>query len=715
MCFHEILDGSVGQTEAFRSSNLDARRKFLLELGATRMVAHALAVRSLKVPDFNLRDFQRQRFRLSVELGDSQQGVVDSEVLRSIGDYVDDFEHDLIRPRTPSPPRNIDWHQHTREESPEMNQRSRPRENREDRNSHGGQRGFAGQDREPFPRNQGPVNGSFNNQSNRRNANQTQGGEPNRRNQNTRNNPNSRQQSLQGRYSNTIGQRFVQNSNQHEFEQETRNPYNRNHNQPGNVNRNHLDEPIGGRSGHQMEFKRNNGPNNSNPNKPVQNRNPNNNQLNRRNMDPQEINRNFPEIFGSSAPHTGPVAINRNEHRNRNNFDGNQQEYNRNNRSMNMNDMRLKQGRFGNSDEFNHNDEDFNPNNQALNRQGANRNYRNQHIDYRGQQSNFRDGPSNDDNFGPDPNDYSEGVDMDPMMEEQQEDMGLGHIPQNQHLRLMGQEPIRPQIGRNYQRIVHDNQITICRTDLMDTHERSFAGEPFEEEDPRIPYGRNAHPMDNEPFHGHQRSNNFERPGFRGQDEPNEPFFNPNQSFEDHEMEETFEDDNFFGRNDRYSDEHHRHFNDDGDGERREPDNVRGGDIHRISPRKHGAVRGSNNPNIPRNQYQGDRRSGSVAGPPNRHRNDNLDGPTKPRNGSRRPSPGRNTNPGGPRSIDGHNKTTSRAYSKTSQDPKAHQRTQGRGANPNRSNSSTSLGRNSSSGAQQPSAKRNGIPIVGKD
>ncbi|EDV32094.2 uncharacterized protein Dana_GF15655, isoform C [Drosophila ananassae] len=719
-----------GQMEGFRSTNLDARRKFLLELGANRMVAHGLAVRSLKVPEFNLRDFQRQRFRLSVELGDSQQGVVDSQVLRSIGDYVQDYEQDLVRPRTPPPPRNIDWHQHTREESPEMSQRSRPRERREEGNSHGGPRGLmeqSGQDREPFPRNQGAINGSLGNQNNRRNANQTPGGEPNRRNQNTRNNSNSRQQNLQGRNSNPIGQRFVHNSNQPDFEQDTRNPNNRNANQPGNVNRNPPNESINGRGVNQVEFNRNNvnngpsGPNNRNPNKPMQNRNPNNYPLNRnaRNLDPQEMNRNsgppsrnFPENFGSSPQNVAiPLPINRNENRNRNN------------RNMNMNDMRLKQRSFGNPEEFNHNnpraqDEDFHPNQQqqGQNRQGPNRNNRNQHIDFRVQQSNFTD-----DNFGTDQNDFQERVDWDPVMEEQG-DMGVGHNPQNQHFRSMGHDPIRPPIGRpNYQRIVHDNQITICRTDLMDAHERGY-----EEEDPRIPYGRNVHQMDNERFRGPQRSGNFERPGFRGPDEPNERFFNPNQSFEDHPMEESF-DDNTFGRNDRYLDENHRHFNNEEERERRDfadhfdqSDSVRGGDNHRLSPRKHGAVRGSNNPNIPRNQYQGERGSGSVSGPPNRHRNDNMDGPNKPRNGpARRPSPGRNTNPGGPKSNDGHNKKTARDYSQASQDgnppgrgPKAKQR-QGPNRNPI-SDSSTSHGRNSNSGAQQPAAKRNANPRVGQ-
>ncbi|XP_034128607.1 uncharacterized protein LOC117583991 isoform X1 [Drosophila guanche] len=121
---------------------LDTRRQFLRQLGASPKMAHALAVRTLEVPNFDLLHFQRRRYRLSVELGDSRQPDVDAVVLQSIGTLLEKSKanRNQSRPRTPSPPRNINWH-NSRDISPQQIERSRPRTRNDEDNIRGRPRG----------------------------------------------------------------------------------------------------------------------------------------------------------------------------------------------------------------------------------------------------------------------------------------------------------------------------------------------------------------------------------------------------------------------------------------------------------------------------------------------------------------------------------------------------------------------------------------------
>ncbi|XP_030383710.1 putative uncharacterized protein DDB_G0282133 isoform X2 [Scaptodrosophila lebanonensis] len=78
------IAADIAETPHFRSLKLDECRNFLRHLGVNRRTAHSLAVRTLKCPDFNLRQFQQSRFHRSVQMGDIQQAMVDSEIVRDI-------------------------------------------------------------------------------------------------------------------------------------------------------------------------------------------------------------------------------------------------------------------------------------------------------------------------------------------------------------------------------------------------------------------------------------------------------------------------------------------------------------------------------------------------------------------------------------------------------------------------------------------------------
>ncbi|XP_032595408.1 uncharacterized protein DDB_G0287625 isoform X1 [Drosophila grimshawi] len=96
----------------FRSAELDQRRQYLRQLGISRNRAHIMSIASFKVPDFNLGDIRRQRYRLSLEAGDSRQAEVDAIIVRQITAMLElrpGLRH-KERPRTPPPPRDIDWH-----------------------------------------------------------------------------------------------------------------------------------------------------------------------------------------------------------------------------------------------------------------------------------------------------------------------------------------------------------------------------------------------------------------------------------------------------------------------------------------------------------------------------------------------------------------------------------------------------------------------------
>ncbi|EDW71287.2 uncharacterized protein Pih1D1 isoform X1 [Drosophila virilis] len=108
-----IVQPTPGNSEAkpFRSVEVDQRLQYFRQLGLNRSRAFALAIGSLKVPDFNLRDIQRQRYRMSVEAGDERQADVDAFIVKEVTAMIDLRQERLKqRPRTPPPPRDIDWH-----------------------------------------------------------------------------------------------------------------------------------------------------------------------------------------------------------------------------------------------------------------------------------------------------------------------------------------------------------------------------------------------------------------------------------------------------------------------------------------------------------------------------------------------------------------------------------------------------------------------------
>ncbi|XP_041675031.1 GATA zinc finger domain-containing protein 14-like [Drosophila eugracilis] len=340
---------------------LDNRRQFLRELGASRMLANSLAKRN-----FNLRQFQRQRYRLSVELGDDHQDVVDKEVLRSIEEAVENPGGGQSRPRTPSPPRNIDWNDN-QANFPGNNDRSRPR-NRPRQDNIQGRRNntqeFVEQRqpvREPNNRNSGPIRDV--NRGNPR-------GNPEEFNRNNRsNNFGNQNNTHQEQPPRDNSRRFA------EHHQPIRGPINKNSGPVnGPINRNRDAEGFNrnnNRNANPQEFHRNNRNvsqqefNRTNRNAPEINRNENSNaqQFNRpnRNVNPQEFNRSN----RNSNATVGAEEYNRNANNNRN-F--------RNNRNANQQDFNPNYSQGNNRNDFN---DEFHQNDRNINSVEFNRNNRN--------------------------------------------------------------------------------------------------------------------------------------------------------------------------------------------------------------------------------------------------------------------------------------------------------------------------------------------------
>lgn len=526
----KLAGGPPDHSEPGRNLELDTRRQFIRDLGASRMTAHALAVRSFKVPDFNLRFFQRQRFRLSVELGDSRQNFVDAEVLRAIGEALENREADLeSRPRTPSPPRNIDWHNVNRDDdSPVRNDnRSRPR-NRQGvddfRGARDNSRGFVDQperEREPpYNRNTGPKN-ALNNRYNR-NSNPDES---------NRNNRMAHPQEINRNNRNANPQEFNRNNrNSDEFNRNNRNPNSQQEFHRGNHNANP-----------QMEFNRN-----------IPNENP---QINRnnRNVNPQNRNPIPQEVY----------------HNNRN---PSNDEFNRNNRNDNRPEI-IRNNRNVNPQEFNRNPKDFNRNmnlqgnrNPQLNPREGPQNF-NRNANPREMPQNFHNPRFNNNNRGN--NDFipneQRNLDRNLMIDQRRdiddnflESRDRPALPPHSDFRQLQPNSGPPQIGRNYQRIVNNHQITICRADWIEAKRREL-----ENRNPD-----NFGPNDDGRFHRPQ-PDNFRRPGFRG---PEDPLIVRNQDDYDHSFEgnpgnfrnQSHNDPNFHGRdrNDRNFDGNRRQFND---------------------------------------------------------------------------------------------------------------------------------------------------------
>ncbi|XP_064535218.1 uncharacterized protein LOC135426148 [Drosophila montana] len=88
---------------------LNERRDWLFHLGLSPSCAHDLAVHTLEQPEFNLTHFQQHWKRLSLQLGLGRQAEVDAIVLRKIRELLHRQMAPSSYPRTPSPPRGINW------------------------------------------------------------------------------------------------------------------------------------------------------------------------------------------------------------------------------------------------------------------------------------------------------------------------------------------------------------------------------------------------------------------------------------------------------------------------------------------------------------------------------------------------------------------------------------------------------------------------------
>ncbi|XP_026834860.1 homeobox protein 2 isoform X1 [Drosophila erecta] len=646
------------------SSELDNRRQFLRDLGASRVLANALAQRTFNVPKFNLRQFQRQRFRLSVELGDSHQDVVDKEVLRAIEDAVDGHDEVESRPRTPSPPRNIDWHFAKRDNSPVRNDRSRPRNRQREENfpdRRDNKRGIVEQ-REPINRNAGPVNAPINRN---RNINRNNLAE-NPTVEFSRNNRGAIQQDPNRGNRNANAQDINRNSRNMDRTEFNRNNRNANDLEPNPDNRNAIFNRNESSRPNPQEFR---GPNrNANPQEFNRNTNAQEFKRSNRNQNPQDFNR--------------PIRNQNPQEFNRNNRNANPQEFNRNIR--NANEQKFNHNRYASNDEFNRNNrnrnnDEFNRNNRNANNnafpQGPNRNNRlanaqfirntfeeepsfnNQHVqgpnhntNYRGQVPN-RVHPSNYDHSQVNNNRrpgnqkfvpiQQSNLDRNAMIDDDIQlptDRFRSPEAHPKHGPYIDQDPRTnrgPQTGRNYQRIVNDNQIILCRTDWTNSNE----GSPDH-------YGQNeyvpderelledAHFMDDtdeaimNDDHSGEEYETFSSPEereFNRRSRGNQP------NHRDHNID----DRNAYGRNrnDRNFEGIRRQFDRELDRRNLNDDfnqrnnSSRGGDIQRFPRREDDTFLDSNNPDFPPN-YQQTIRRGSGSG--NRYHDSSSNRPMGP-------------------------------------------------------------------------------------
>ncbi|XP_017047284.2 putative uncharacterized protein DDB_G0286901 isoform X1 [Drosophila ficusphila] len=656
------------------NSELDNRRQFLRDLGASRMLANALANRTMKLPNFNLRNFQRQRYRLSVELGDSRQDVVDKEVLRAIEEVLENQDDADSRPRTPSPPRNIDWHSISRDNSPMKNDRSRPR-NRQNEDNFQGQRKPI---QEQINRSSGPINAPVyrNHNMNRnhpnsnpgefnRNANSQEFSHNNRNGEFNRNNRNGNQQDFNR--NNRTPQEFNRNNRNQNNEEFNRNKRNVN---PPEFDRNHRNIDEFNRNSNRQEFNRSNGnPHQQEFNRP--NRNSNAQEFNRPNR-----NTNPPNLIATIVMFT-MLSSNRNvndEGFNQNNRYANNDKFNPNKRNVNQQALNRSNR---NSDEFNQNSSQGpNRNNRYGNPQHFNRNQeqnlnnQNTNNNNRGQPPNMRYNPSNsnthriDNNRGPGNQDFvpnqqtnfnrnavnNQRGNIDDSVQmsrkrfhspenylEEQQDYIDEDVPEEDEEFVRNPEP---QIGRNYQRIVNNNQITLCRTDLIEVdelNERNF-DDNFQDDDD----DRNRAVISDDHFRGPDQDN-FRGRGFNRNNSDN--FDRNPRGNQPIPRDHINNDRNSYGRgrNDRNFDDTGRQFdheldNEDVNDDFNQRNNYsRGTDTRRLPPRESDTFRGSNKSHFPPNQYQ---HTGRGSGSGDGYRDNSQ---------SNRPNlPPRNAKPGGP-------------------------------------------------------------------
>ncbi|XP_039496085.1 putative uncharacterized protein DDB_G0286901 isoform X1 [Drosophila santomea] len=641
------------------NSEMDNRRQFLRDLGASRVLANALAQRTFGVPKFNLRQFQRQRFRLSLELGDSHQDVVDKEVLRAIEDAVEGHDDIESRPRTPSPPRNIDWHCARRDNSPARNDRSRPRNRqREDNfadrrnNNHG------------HVEQRAPINAPINQN---RNFNRNNPG-VNFAAEFSRNNRGAIQQDPNRGNRNANAQDVSRNNRNMDRSEFNRNNRNANDQQPNRDNRNASFNRNENSRPNPQEFR---GPNrNANAqefNHP--NRNTNAHEFNRsnRNQNPQDFSR--PIRNQNPQDFSRPI---RNQNRN-----ANHQNFNRNIR--NANELEPNHNRYASNDEFklnnrNRNNDEFNRNNRNANNnafpQGPNRNNRNaneqtnrdtfkeephfnnqhfqgpkHHTNFRGQVPN-RGHPSNyghsqannnrrpgNQNFVPNqqtnldrnaimddgtqlPRDRFRSPEAHPKQFEK-------YIDQDQSNASIGGNR-RPQTGRNYQRIVNDNQIILRRTDWINSNEENpdhYGRDDYVPderellEDAHLTDDTDGAIMDDDNFHG-QQYETFSSPEER-------EFNRHSRGKQANPRDHNIDDRNAYGRNrnDRSFEGNRRQFDRELDRRNLNDDfnqrnnSSRGGDTQRFPRREDDTFLGSNSPDFPPN-YQPTIRRGSGSNRP---------------------------------------------------------------------------------------------------
>ncbi|KMY89960.1 putative uncharacterized protein DDB_G0282133 isoform X1 [Drosophila simulans] len=623
------------------NSELDNRRQFLRDLGASRVLANAMAQRTFNVPKFNLRHFQRQRFRLSVELGDSHQDVVDKKVLRAIEEAVDSYDDVGSRPRTPSPPRNIDWHSARMNNSPANKDRSRSNNRQREDNFADNNRGVVEQ-REPINRNTGPGNrnnpglkpAEFNRN---RNANAQDFNRNNRNMDRSEFNQNNR----------NVNPNFNRNEGSRPNPQEFRGP-NRNTNAQefnrNNRNQNHQDFNRSNRNQNPQEFNRPN--RNQNPqdfNRPNRNQNPQDFNRSNRNQNPQDFNR-----YNRNA---NPQEFNRNiRNDNEQEFNHNRNavndEFNRNNR--NVNNQTFHQGHNQNNRnanaQFNRKtfDENRNFNNQRF--QGPNN-----HINYRGQMPNYDHSQVNNNRRHGNQNFVSNqqtNLDRNAICDDGNQlprdrfRSPEAHpqqppYPRNVNANLAGGNR-GPQKRHNYQRIVNDNQIILRRTDWIDEEEDLDLDLDHHDMDDYVPDEREL--LEDADFIDDTND------ALMNDDQYEEREFNRYSRGNQHNNQDhNIDDRNSYGhnRNDRNFEGMRRQFDPEldrrnlNDNFNQRNNSSRGGDTLRFPPREDDTFQGSNNPNFPPNyQHTIPRRSGSG----NRGRDTSSNRPMGP-NQNRRSAP----------------------------------------------------------------------------
>ncbi|XP_020807939.1 probable cyclin-dependent serine/threonine-protein kinase DDB_G0292550 [Drosophila serrata] len=329
-------------------------------------------------------------------------------------------------------------------------------------------------------------------------------------------------------------------------------------------------------------------------------------------------------------------------------------------------------------------------------------------------QNNQRFNNNRGPNHGQRNNDYmtnlEDNLDGTPMIDQRQDiDDNFLESRDRPHSDYREMQPnLSPQIGRNYQRIVNNNQITLCRQDWIEANRMeldnrnrpnnpnfndNFRRRQFEDQDQG--YNDDQIMEDSDRFRSQQQQDDFGRPGFRGpEDHGIRTSFNEFEGNQGNIIVQRNNNPNYHGRgrNDRND---RRHFNDDNY------------EIDRAQSNDSVTFRGSNNFDVSAKRYQ--RRSGSGDRHHSQPANPNQNRSNQGRNA---PNP-RQTNTSQDQAMARNNYSSGqnqRSTSKASQDrnPKKIPSTGGSRTNEDRIPRSTSLAsqNRSTSGGDKPKQDR---------